>query len=183
MNWEAIGAIGEIIGALAVITTLIYLAVQVKQTKKGLEANTTAILGASEVSGNENAIQHLATLYSDEQLVEIVMRGVRDLQDLQPQDFVRFNGFCHSGIQLHQVTYLQWKKGLLDDEYWAFCLRYTGEQLLRHPGVQAWWEMNREIYTRDYRLLIDSLIESSGWRDPSKYLDENQHVTIKSGAT
>ncbi len=183
MNWDAIGAIGEIIGALAVIATLAYLAVQVKQTKKHLEANTTAILGASEVSGNENTIQHLATLYSDEHLVEIVMRGARDLKDLQPQEFVRFNGFCHSGIQLHQVTYLQWKKGLLDDEYWAFCLRYTWEQLLRHRGVQAWWEMNRETYTKDYRILIDSLIESSGWQDPSNYLSEDQHITNKSKAT
>jgi hypothetical protein len=30
MNWEALGAIGEIVGAVAVIVTLRYLAVQIR---------------------------------------------------------------------------------------------------------------------------------------------------------
>lgn len=34
MNWEAIGAVGEILGALAVAITLAYLAIQVKYAKK-----------------------------------------------------------------------------------------------------------------------------------------------------
>jgi hypothetical protein len=33
MNWEATGAIGETLRALAVVVTLLYLAVQVKLTK------------------------------------------------------------------------------------------------------------------------------------------------------
>ena len=33
MNWEAIGAIGEVLGAFAVVMTLLYLAVQVKYAK------------------------------------------------------------------------------------------------------------------------------------------------------
>ena len=33
MNWEAIGAIGEIVGALAVVLTLIYLAFQVRYAR------------------------------------------------------------------------------------------------------------------------------------------------------
>ena len=31
MNWEAIGAIGEILGALGVVITLAYLATQIQQ--------------------------------------------------------------------------------------------------------------------------------------------------------
>ena len=34
MNWDAIGAIGELISAAAVLVTLIYLAVQVRQARK-----------------------------------------------------------------------------------------------------------------------------------------------------
>jgi hypothetical protein len=39
MNWEAIGAIGELVGGIAVIVTLIYLAIQVRQSKTLLERN------------------------------------------------------------------------------------------------------------------------------------------------
>jgi len=39
MNWEAIGALGEVLGALAVFATLIYLALQVKHSRRLLEEN------------------------------------------------------------------------------------------------------------------------------------------------
>ena len=34
MNWEALGAIGEIVGAVAVILTLGFLAVEIRQSRK-----------------------------------------------------------------------------------------------------------------------------------------------------
>lgn len=40
MNWEAIGAIGEIVGAIAVLVTLIYLAMQVRQSSDTQRAQT-----------------------------------------------------------------------------------------------------------------------------------------------
>jgi len=36
MNWDAIGAVGEILGALAVVATLAYLAIQMKQNSASL---------------------------------------------------------------------------------------------------------------------------------------------------
>ena len=44
MNWEAIGAIGELVGGVAVIATLIYLAIQVKHSKALLERNESIAL-------------------------------------------------------------------------------------------------------------------------------------------
>ena len=40
MNWDAIGAIGELIGAIAVVITLIFLTVQLKQNTKSIRAST-----------------------------------------------------------------------------------------------------------------------------------------------
>ena len=40
MNWEALGAIAELLGALGVIATVVYLAVQIRH-------NTTALHSAS----------------------------------------------------------------------------------------------------------------------------------------
>ena len=41
MNWEAIGSIGEVLGAVAVLVTLLYLAAQIKQTNKMARFDTT----------------------------------------------------------------------------------------------------------------------------------------------
>jgi hypothetical protein len=40
MNWEAIGAIGEAVGAVAVVASLVYLAVQIRQNTKSVQAAT-----------------------------------------------------------------------------------------------------------------------------------------------
>jgi hypothetical protein len=40
MNWDALGAIGEIIGAIAVLATLIYLAIQTRLTRKAVEESS-----------------------------------------------------------------------------------------------------------------------------------------------
>jgi len=48
MNWEAIGAIGEIAGAIGVVVTLAYLSVQLRQNTKA--SRLSAIQAASENS-------------------------------------------------------------------------------------------------------------------------------------
>lgn len=48
MNWEAIGAIGEVSGALAVVLTLLYLARQISESRKATIAeiyHLSAVLG------------------------------------------------------------------------------------------------------------------------------------------
>ena len=40
MNWDAIGAIGETLGAIAVVVTLIYLAAQIRQNSRFVKAAT-----------------------------------------------------------------------------------------------------------------------------------------------
>jgi hypothetical protein len=45
MDWDAIGAVGEMIGALAVVVTLAYLALQVRSSTKESEANAFTVTG------------------------------------------------------------------------------------------------------------------------------------------
>ena len=61
MNWEAIGAIGEIVGAIAVVITLLYLASQTKQNTKATHAHATASV-ATEMETNLLAIAQDAEL-------------------------------------------------------------------------------------------------------------------------
>ena len=57
MNWEAIGAIGEILGAFAVVITLLYLALQIRYAKTATNDATRL----NRVSGIQNAIVAMCT--------------------------------------------------------------------------------------------------------------------------
>jgi hypothetical protein len=43
MNWDAIGAIAELLGAIGVIASLIYLATQIRQSREQMFENTRAL--------------------------------------------------------------------------------------------------------------------------------------------
>ncbi len=43
MNWDAIGAIAELLGAVGVIASLVYLATQIRQSREQMSQNTKAI--------------------------------------------------------------------------------------------------------------------------------------------
>ena len=51
MNWEAIGAIGEVLGAAAVVATLGYLAVQIRQNSRAVK-NSAAQSMLSEANAS-----------------------------------------------------------------------------------------------------------------------------------
>jgi len=43
MNWDAIGAIAELLGAIGVIASLVYLATQIRHGREQMSQNTRAL--------------------------------------------------------------------------------------------------------------------------------------------
>ena len=70
MNWDAIGAVGEILGALAVVVTLIYLARQTKENSRAVKASS-----AREVTLAES--QWHGELARDPELKRILMISMK----------------------------------------------------------------------------------------------------------
>jgi hypothetical protein len=65
MNWEALGAIGEIVGAVAVVLTLGYLAVQIRQNTRTLRTSShqASLDGFRELNRVLNELPELALIY------------------------------------------------------------------------------------------------------------------------
>jgi hypothetical protein len=105
MNWEAIGAIGEIVGAATVVATLFYLAIQIRQNTKVSRADMTKDLYLAsrsallDLSGNKE----LATIWAQ----------IRDFKD---QDSARRYTFYQSFFRLYELQFNLSTQGLLDDK-------------------------------------------------------------------
>ena len=55
MNWDALGAIAELLGAIAVFLTLAYLTVQVRQNSKALELQNQNFCSTDHASKNRHS--------------------------------------------------------------------------------------------------------------------------------
>ena len=75
MDWSAVGAIGEVFGAVAVVLSLIYVAAQVRQNTSALRSSATAGAIASIRDWNRDLI-------ADPALARIFRKGVEDMTAL-----------------------------------------------------------------------------------------------------
>jgi hypothetical protein len=83
MNWEAITAVGEIVGALAVVITLVYLSRQIRQAN--LQSEIEALRHTWD-----NLNQFCDALSQSKERAHLVLRGRRDLSDLDPAETLIF---------------------------------------------------------------------------------------------
>ena len=83
MNWDALAAIAEILGAIGVLASLIYLAVQIRQNTIWLRQQ------AFQLSTNE--VRHWAMQFSgSQQNAELFLRGQRDHGSLDATERLQF---------------------------------------------------------------------------------------------
>ena len=90
MNWDAIGAMGEIIGAVAVIATLYYLSNQIKINSDQLEKANDYQRAQSTMDSNSFYVQVWQPLMQDAELASIYLKGINE----EPMDPISEFRFC-----------------------------------------------------------------------------------------
>ena len=105
MNWEALGAIGEIVGAVAVVLTLGYLAVQIRQNTRSLRA-----AAVQEVARSANEWSSLQV--RDPELSVVYSKGISDYSSLSPEQQAQFSHLLYMGLRNYWVAQQLASQGL-----------------------------------------------------------------------
>jgi hypothetical protein len=131
VNWEAISAIGQLVGAFAVVISVLYLAVQVRSNAR--ETRRAAMRSTLDAL---TRFAHQVAEHAD--LAELRNRGFRDFESLEDTDRARFNSYMHSLFRIVEDVYYQRSDGHLDPHRWRG-LEAVMRDVNTAPGVQAWW--------------------------------------------
>ena len=127
MNWEAISAIGQMVGALAVVISLIYLARQV-----GSSARETRI--ASVRASADRFIRLLQQLAEHPDLNELFDRGNKDFKSLERAEQRRLASFFHQLFRIYEEAYYGQLQGQLDARVWRD-VNVTMREFIASPGI------------------------------------------------
>ena len=153
MNWEAIGAIGEIVGAIAVVVTIGYLAVQIRQNTRSVRAAThhSAMRGASDTQN---------IFAQSEDLAQIYYRGMQDYERLTAEERIRFDGAVRSMFMYYEDTFFQFQHSTIDHHLWE--ARKSGMMThLGRPGIASWWKRASRHFSEPFVSFTEQLLQET----------------------
>ncbi len=149
MDIVELGAVGELIGGVAVLATLGYLAVQVRQNTASnrvlaTQNLVTAHSGANLLlAGNEGLAALLQTATVD---------GGREA--LEPHSQLRFNVWLVGFWGQVELAYFQFLDAQLDERIWNR-MEYEIENFMTLPGVATWWADDKFRFSPDFVEFVD----------------------------
>jgi len=144
---DALGNIGEFVGALGVVISLIYLAGQMRQ-------NTTSVRAASFNSMVQNSIKLLEHSFRHPEFAAFLHRAESDPAQLTPAEKVRWDSYM-TAVYRHfgNLTY-QYRVGALDRQMWESYDRTLTEHL-RTPSWRAWFVEHQGLFST---ALVDTVL-------------------------
>jgi len=151
MDWDAISAIGDIVGALGVIASLVYLSIQIRRSDETARAQSLQ----SVLDGHRD--RSILPGYTDANFTELLSKGLTDLQLLtvnQQRQF--YNYITETVLQMQQVMQLH-ERGLLGKvDYDAWMTHTTA--IIGTPGGTVIWRYMESTITPTIRELINTHI-------------------------
>jgi len=134
VNWEAIAAVGEMLGASAVFVTLVYLALQIRQ-------NTAAVATATYESTMTGFNDINVVVASEPALASLLDRGCQDPDSLKAVEVVQFNFLLRCYANQWWKLYKLHARGSLPAGEWAIFAREAA-QFLDQPGCRPFRAQN-----------------------------------------
>ncbi len=135
LNWDAIGAIGEVLGAATVFATLAYLAVQIRQNTHSISTSIyeSAMSGFNEVN---------RFICDNAELSSIFRRGNVDPESLDEEELFRFNLITRNYTNHIYKLYRLYEQGAFPEREWKNVV-LEAIQLFEMPGMARFKESNR----------------------------------------
>ena len=151
MNWDALGAIGEMLGAIGVIATLLYLSVQIRQ-------NTRAIRGSTLNAVTQH--QQFELRWSAE-IGPSIRKAIHTPDEMSEDDVWQVSEMLTAFFVARQNEFSQYTQGLLAKEDWT-----SRESIIRvtlgMEWAQHWWRTyGKDTFTTEFVEMVDRIMAAT----------------------
>lgn len=128
MSIEGLGALGEIVGALAVLASLVYLAKQIKHSSE-----------VAKVTSYHEGIAQIVQAGLDSDFTRLINKTSRG-EDMSEEESLRGGALASAFIFGHEILFHLYKKGQVDEALWDNIiinnLQWFGNDMIR-PVLEA----------------------------------------------
>ena len=158
MTINELGSLGEFIGSIGIVVTLIYLAIEIRQNRHSMDESRKMALADALLRRNDLLERSVMQSALSESMVEIVLRARNEgLQSLSKVDVGRLRLYETARAIRMEAQYYQWKYGLLDDGSLELAVN-----ILRNGVWKLWQELGAAHGTREFREAMRKALDETG---------------------
>lgn len=151
MNWDAVSAIAESLGAVVVVASLIYVGRQLAQN--------TAMMRVSAASETlERDFDLTLPLLESPELAEIWLKGDHRLDELSEADRQRLLLFERRALMLWYHNYQLRMQGLLPDANW-FNQNWIIRNIGKRQSLREAWRLFKGSHETSFQQYVDKLFQ------------------------
>ena len=152
MNWDALSAIGELLGATGVIVTLLYLSIQIRQNTRAIRGSTLNVLTG----------HHVEELRWSSELGPAFRKAIHNPDKMSPDEMWQLQEWLTAALVIRQNEFVQSREGLLSEEDWK-----SREGVIRlnfgFDLARRWWRgYPKETLNSEFVDHVDRLVDDGG---------------------
>lgn len=148
-----LGNIGDFVGGIGVVVTLLYLATQIRQNTRATRAATFLDL--------TNAWQEYLFANAEPEIARLRLQAAKDPDSLSDVDYYRLYSIERVLFRRFENDFFQVRSGTFDPEAWQGYRQSLLVDVLASPGSRAMWEQQRPFFAPEFAAFIDAKLEEA----------------------
>jgi hypothetical protein len=152
VNWDAIGAVAEIISAAGVVISLVYLALQIR-------GNSSATRHASVDRLVEMWSSHIGAFTESPHLAALWVRGLNGIESLSREEQAILFAFIARVLRVSEAIHIHHTDRTIDAGLWAG-IDASLTDILATAALRRYWEIRNHWFGPEFRKYVSGRIQS-----------------------
>jgi hypothetical protein len=152
-----LGSLGEFISGLAVVVTLIYLALQIRH-------NTRAVRSSMHQDMNESTLRIAESVSDNENVGRIVLKAEEDYDNLTREERIRFEAYAERVFGNFESVFYSYRNSMIEQDLWESWESSYLDDISR-DALRRFWQDERPRHLRDFMDFVDQFYRTCSAND------------------
>jgi hypothetical protein len=144
----------EIISAIAVVITVVYLTIQIKD-------NTRALKSQGHYNALSIAQSPIVMTVVDQDLATIVLKGYIKPDSLSSVEQMRFYDYLFLSFNGWEYLYYANESESIPSSLWVGADAYYGDLIKTNPGIKVFWQEYKHAFAEPFLSYVEQHIEKN----------------------
>ena len=160
MTLNELGNLGEFISGLAVVVTLVYLALQIRH-------NTRAVRSSMHQDMVESNLRIAESLSDNENIARIVLKADEDYGSLTNEELSRFEAYAERVFGNFESVFYSYRNSMIEQDLWESWESSFLKDISRN-ALRRIWHDERPLHLRDFMDFVDQYYRTHPTKDAAK---------------